>query len=191
MKDSDNIILENIYLENVYERQYKSGRQSGIVLGSSVVGNEYLPKILELYKDKDPSEVSILDAGSGRHAQYTKNLRDKGYRAKAIDLPENMEQGIHDPDAFSYDYDIVFSGRVLNVFSDLNDLESFIKQISSVVKPDGYYLCNLPVGPRNFGAYEGLSVKEGNNLVQEILNNYFKDVKILADRSGPIFLAQK
>jgi SAM-dependent methyltransferase len=183
--------FKGFLLENVYQRQFKSGRQSGRVLTSSVIGNEYLPKVLELFRDKDPSDISILDAGSGKHALYTLKLREMGYDAKAIDLPENMVENIHNPDAFSFKYDIAFSGRVLNVFSDANILEKFISSVSSVLKPSGYYLCNLPDSPRNFGAYEGMSTKEGNEFLKSILEKYFSSVKVLANRSGPVFLSTK
>jgi SAM-dependent methyltransferase len=186
MRDNDCILIEN-----VYARQFKSGRQSGAVLGSSVVGNEYLPRLLELFKHKEPKDISILDAGSGKHALYTKRLRETGYDAKAIDLPENMIEGLHNADAYNYNYDIAFSGRVLNVFSDKDDLISFIKQIYDVLKPNGFYLCNLPSSPRNFGAFENMSVKEGNLFLKSILESYFKDVKIIGNRSGPVFLSLK
>ena len=191
MRDNDHLSLELLWEKNVYDRQLKSGRQSGKVLESSVVFKDYLPKILDLFKDKEPKDVSILDAGSGKHATYTLKLRELGYDAKAIDLPENMREGIHNPDAFSYNYDIAFSGRVLNVFSDKNDLESFISKIHGVLKPNGYYLCNLPDSPRDFGAYEGMTTKEGNLFLKGILEKYFSNVSFLGNRSGPIFLSKK
>lgn len=190
MRDNDTFILELLY-ESVYDRQLKSGRQSGKVLDSSVVFKDYLPKILDTLKDKEPNEISILDAGSGKHANYTLKLRKLGYDAKAIDLPENMVEGIHNPDAFSYEYDVVFSGRVLNVFSNKEDLENFISKIHGVLKQNGYYLCNLPDSPRDFGAYESMSIKEGNMFLKELLNKYFSDVAYLGNRSGPVFLCKK
>jgi uncharacterized UPF0146 family protein len=187
------ISFKEFLLENVYERQLKSGRQSGIVLGSSVIGNTYLPQLLkDKFSDKEPKEVSILDVGSGRHAEYTQKLRKMGYDAKAIDLPENMEGSkVHNPDAYSYQYDIAFAGRVLNVFSSQEDLNNFIRQISEAVKSGGYFLCNLPVKPRDFGAYENMSVSEGNEFLKSILENYFSNVKKIGNHSGPVFLCIK
>jgi len=191
MRDNDQNNLQLIYEKSVYERQFRSGRQSGKVLSSSVVANEFLPKVLDLFKDKEPKDVSVLDVGSGKHALYTLRLREMGYDAKAIDLPENMSEVIHNPDAFNYNYDIVFSGRVLNVFSDQEELKNFVSKISNVVKPNGYFLCNLPESPRDFGAYEGMTTKEGNMFLKSILEDNFKSVEILANRSGPIFLCKK
>jgi SAM-dependent methyltransferase len=190
MKDKDSLILEEL-TDEIVKRQLKSGRQSGMVLNSSVIGNDYLPELLKKFQNREPKDVHILDAGSGKHAIYTQKLRELGYDAKAIDLPENMVQGLHNPDAFDHQYDVAFSSRVLNVFSDPKTLEEFIANVSKSVKSGGYYLCNLPISPRDFGAYVGMSVKEGNEFLRSLLAKHFSSVEKIGERSGPVFLAKK
>lgn len=188
------LLVKNILSENVYARQYKSGRQSGASLKNSVIGNRYLPELLsKIEQTTDKSKLNILDAGAGKHAFYTLNLRNKGYNVKAIDVPENMVKGVHNPDAYSHKYDVVFSSRVLNVFSDASVLENFIKNISNVVVPGGYYLADLPTSPRDFGAYAGLKPKEGNDFLKTILSKYFSSVEIISPKgvASPVFLSKK
>ncbi|MDB5413213.1 MAG: hypothetical protein JWR10_1548 [Rubritepida sp.] len=91
---------------------------------------------------------SILDFGAGPQAIHAARLRAMGHQVTAHDFGENLVPGVHDPDALSRRYDVVFASNVLNVADTEALLQLTLSQIAGAVLPGGAAILNLPAEPR-------------------------------------------
>ena len=99
---------------------------------------------------------SILDFGSGPKAMHTMMLRDAGLDVTAHDFPANVRQGVHDPNALDWQYDIVMASNVLNVQSSNPMLQETVDQLIALRQPGGVIVANFPESPRKLpGATAG------------------------------------
>ena len=99
---------------------------------------------------------SILDFGSGPKAMHTMMLRDAGLDVTAHDFPANVRQGVHDPNALDWQYDIVMASNVLNVQSSNPMLQETVDQLIALRQPSGVIVANFPESPRKLpGATAG------------------------------------
>jgi SAM-dependent methyltransferase len=95
-------------------------------------------------------EDKILDFGAGLRITQTKLLRDHGLDVTAYDFPKFMDPNVHDIDALSRQYDIVFASNVLNVSSSKEMLLQTLRLINGAVKPGGIAVFNYPAEPRKW-----------------------------------------
>ena len=93
----------------------------------------------------------ILDFGAGTYATYTLELRKAGFDVTAHDFGDNWVKGLHDADALTRKYDIVFASNVLNVQSSVSMMQGTLAIIAAVVKPSGVFIANYPDKPRKLG----------------------------------------
>ena len=172
-------------------RTVRSGRQSGAVLHNAVLPRNYVtPELEALSRTLRPKEVSVLDAGSGKHAVHAVGFRKKGYSVDAIDLPENMVKNLHNPDAFTRQHHVGYSSRVLNTMESQEDLDKFLEIVSRAIRSDGVYYANLPRTPR-YNAWAGMTNKQARHQLEVALQKHFGKVEHLGDRSGPVYRASK
>lgn len=153
---------------------------------SSAIGlKAVVPKIIKQLLGNDKSK-SILDFGSGTVPIHAINLKNEGYNITAYDFGSNLTK-YHDANALSKKYDIVYASNVLNVQNSDEMLKETIRQISSVVKPDGFAIVNLPLSPRK-GAYDNLNPKQQVEKLNSILLQYFTSIKQISDNSSsPVY----
>lgn len=97
-------------------------------------------------------QASILDFGAGKEAIQTKALIDNGFEdVTAYDFGYNVKDGIHDPNALSNTYDVVFASNVINTASTIDMLEETLRDIYRAIKEGGYAIFNYPQSPRKIG----------------------------------------
>ena len=107
---------------------------------------------------------SILDFGAGKGAVQTQVLRDNGFtNVTAYDFGDNIIMGLHDPDALSKHYDIVFASNVINVSSDEEMLKETLRDIWKATKEKCIF--NYPMTPRK----SNLSTKEVYKIIKDEL----------------------
>jgi len=83
-------------------------------------------------------------------------LRDAGLDVTAHDFPANVRQGVHDPNALDWQYDIVMASNVLNVQSSNPMLQETVDQLIALRQPGGVIVANFPESPRKLpGATAG------------------------------------
>jgi len=111
--------------------------------------NNVVPKYLPLFAKKTDK---ILDFGAGFHGRHTLWLRNQGFDVTAYDCGANVQPGLHDPEALSRQYDIVFASNVLNVQPTVPHLIRVLDQTYSLIKPGGVFFCNFPTVPRKCNA---------------------------------------
>jgi len=111
--------------------------------------NNIVPKHLLLFAKKTDT---ILDFGAGLHGRHTLWLREQGFNVTAYDCGVNVQPGLHDLDALSRKYDIVFASNVLNVQPTVPHLLRVLDQTYSLIKPGGVFFCNFASAPRKCNA---------------------------------------
>lgn len=108
---------------------------------------------------------SILDFGAGKDAVHTKWLKDQGFQnVTAYDFGKNCINGVHDANALTRQYDIVFASNVLNVSSSSTMLFETLKQIHRCLMPGGEFICNYPSSPRK-AAFDTAYIKSAIEIV--------------------------
>ncbi|MFA7628645.1 MAG: methyltransferase domain-containing protein [Candidatus Dojkabacteria bacterium] len=122
------------------QRANRTSRGYGAV-GSKAITPRYVESIAS------PSD-KILDFGAGKGAVHAADLRENGLNVTAYDFGSNVRDGIHDPDALSREYDIVYASNVLNVQSGKEDLIETLEEIASAVRTGGRAVFNFPGSPR-------------------------------------------
>lgn len=170
---------------NEYKDEYvsianKTSRTSGASAlnkdGSirSVVGRYVLSNV-----DKD---ASILDFGAGKDAVQTQALLANGFKnVTAYDFGSNIKDGVHDPNALSKTYDVVFASNVLNVSSDEEMLAETISEIWSACKNGGKVIVNYPSSPRK----AGLNASEVETIIKNVTGQTPKIVA--SSKSAPVW----
>lgn len=184
----------------VRKRILRSGQQSGAVLENAIVPKRYVPVELErLVSERGGAEkVYVLDAGSGKHAKHAIDLRNSGYNVDAIDLPENMVEGVHNPDAYTKGHDIAYSSRVLNTMPSKAVMDEFIGNISRSLHPDGAYVANVPNDPL-LGAWRVGEAEKGKllgdpvrrQILSDVLSNHFHDIEFKVKGGSPVVVARR
>jgi hypothetical protein len=154
--------------------------------GGAVGPNAVTPKAVVDYVGGNP-DMTILDFGAGKFAKHAESLRDLGLNVTAHEFSGNVDSDLHDPDALSRQYDVVFASNVLNVQGSENMFERTIRDVLNVMKPDGVFIANYPGSPR-YGYESTLDAKQH-------LLKYF-DVEPLKGRdtsrtASPIWIMRK
>jgi len=138
----DSLNLSESYTDEemlIANRTSRTSKNTGVVGGNAVV-----PKFVEMYiSDSD----LILDYGCGKYPLHAIRLIEKGYNVKKYDFGNNVGD-LHDSDALDYKYDLVYASNVLNVQSNTEMLLKTIKEIKSLLKPNGKFIANYPIAPR-------------------------------------------
>ena len=91
---------------------------------------------------------TILDFGSGKGATHTIWLREQGFNVTAYDFGNNLIEGLHDKDALSKQYRVIFASNVLNVQRSVPMLMETLWQIYNSLERGGIFVCNYPSSPR-------------------------------------------
>ena len=146
---------------------------------SNAVGhNALVPRIIIDYITPD---INVLDFGAGKQATHAKRLNEQGYNVTAYEFGDNSVKGIHDPQALSRTYAVVYASNVLNVQSNLNMLDNTIETIKKVMTDTGIFIANYPLSPRKFN----FSGKE----MFDHFKNHFNTVELIhGSISNPVFL---
>lgn len=124
---------------------------------------------------------SVLDYGSGREAIHTMWLRNNGFfNVTAYDFGDNCIDGIHDKNALSKQYKVVFASNVLNVQSSLGMFVETIKQIYDSLEPGGEFIANYPETPRKLD----MSANEMCNILKALFHNNIE--RVGGTKSAPL-----
>lgn len=107
--------------------------------------NAMIPRLVPEYANLTDH---ILDFGAGRKALHAENLMGLGYNVTAWDFGANFNPEVHDRDALSRTYDVVYASNVFNVQINPGMFWRTLIQIRDCVKPDGLFLFNYPRKPR-------------------------------------------
>ena len=104
----------------------------------------YLVNNASYYRTKN-----ILDFGAGKKALQTAYLKSQGFKKiTAYEFGENVVDGVHDKEALSRRYGVVFASNVLNVLASEDMLIQTLWEIKKACKPGGIVLLNYPASPR-------------------------------------------
>jgi hypothetical protein len=76
-------------------------------------------------------------------------LRDEGYDCTALEVGSNFNPELHDKDAITRDYDVVFASNVLNVQSSVLEIVDILLDVLGLLKKNGKFICNFPKKPRH------------------------------------------
>lgn len=120
----------------------RSGRAGGAF-------KDRLTKVSQYVEQNVPKDQEVLDFGAGYHGVQTRKLSEKGFKVTAFDLPENMQKGIHDPEALKKQYPTVMASNVLNVQPNKDSLTSLLDILRGTVAPGGQVVANYPKSPRH------------------------------------------
>lgn len=108
----------------------------------------YISNIFETMK-----WLKILDYGAGKDAFGTIMLREKGFDVIAYDIGKNYIEGLHDSEALTKKYGLVFASNVINIQSSHEDIANIFYEVHSCMKNKlsyGYseFYFNIPLKPR-------------------------------------------
>ena len=131
---------------------------------------------------------TVLDFGSGPAAMHAERLREQGVDVTAYDFGSNVRGGVHDPDALSRTYSLVYASNVLNVQGSEQMLRSTLDQIAGSVAPSGRTILNLPLSPR-FGAW-AKDATDAQRLEQLLRERFAEVERIGGTRQAPVFEAR-
>ena len=127
---------------------------------------------------------TILDFGAGKAAAHTVRLREEGLNVTAYEFGDNVNE-LHDRNALTNKYDIVYASNVLNVQQSINMLDVTLSSIQYAVDSDGgVAVMNYPLSPRKID----LTPAE----LEEKLNEYFTTVeRVGGTKQAPLFKCTK
>lgn len=155
----------------------KTSRSMGAV-GSKAITPRYVESIAT-------TEDNILDFGAGKDAAHAKRLNGLGLNVTAYDFGNNVKDGIHNPDALSDKYDIVYASNVMNVQSGEDMARQTLEQIRDSVRDGGVAIFNYPTSPR----YTGMSADDMKSVVVDIFGSGI--VRVGGTRSAPLWEVSK
>lgn len=141
-----------------------------------------VPKYVSRSIDKDKS---ILDFGSGKQAVHAQWLRKQGFNVAAWEFGENFVEGVHDKDALSGKYSVVYASNVLNVQSSMSMFLETLMQIYNSLETGGALICNYPASPRKML----LNAIDMAALIQTVFGSWPERVGGTA--SAPLWKVQK
>jgi hypothetical protein len=162
--------LAGLFSGTTTPKMIASGRAGGVFKNRTTKVSQYVDQ--NISKDQD-----ILDFGAGLHGIQTKKLREKGFNVTAFDLPENMQPGLHDPEALKKQYSTVMASNVLNVQPNRESISSLVDTLLDTTRSGGQVIANYPKSPR----YGNLSSTDMLELLQTKANNIqqLKDLFII------------
>lgn len=91
-----------------------------------------------------PRPATMLDYGAGPKAIQATHFSHSGYDVTAYDVGSNTRDHLHDPDALSGQYDLVYASKVLNVQLYPECVDAVAAQIAGCVAPGGSAVVNYP-----------------------------------------------
>ena len=144
-------------------------------VGAKAITPKYIEKTIS--KDK-----SILDFGAGKDAAHAEQLKKKGYDVTAYEFGDNINPELHDINALSKKYDVVYASNVINTQGSERMLNATLEQISSSMDEGGKVILNFPLSPRK-GAWlfqKGSSLEQKKldiDNLEQVLGKYFKNIK--------------
>lgn len=119
--------------------------------GASALNKDGTPRAIvpRYVAEHAPKTARILDFGAGFAALHTVTLRGLGFESvTAYEFGSNVRPGLHDREALSRRYDVVFASNVLNVQSSPEMLAETLSQMSAALLPGGEIIANYPESPR-------------------------------------------
>ena len=137
-----------------------------------------VPRYIAEHINKDSI---ILDYGAGKEAIHTQWLKNQGFNCTAYDFSDNCIDGVHDKNALSKQYKVIFASNVLNVQSNLGMLVETIKQIYDSLAQGGEFIANYPETPRKLD----ISVNEMCNIFEAWFHNNVE--RVGGTKSAPLF----
>lgn len=126
--------------QRLVEAAYRTSTRYTTASRSAVV-----PRIVREYARRDDK---ILDFGSGKAAPYTAQLRGLGYDCTAYEFEDFADLAIHDRDALTRLYDIVFCSGVLNVQGSPAMLRRTLGQVFDATHQNSVVFADYPHNPR-------------------------------------------
>lgn len=136
-----------------------------------------VPRYIAEHIDK---QSTILDYGAGKEAIHTQWLEDRGFDCTAYDFGDNCINGIHNKNALSKQYKVVFASNVLNVQSNLGMFLETIKQIYDSLEPGGEFIANYPETPRKLD----MSASEMRDILKTLFHNDIE--RVGGTKSAPL-----
>lgn len=159
----------------------KTSRNSPAV-GAKALTPKIARKYMEVNFKKD--DALILDFGAGKHAIHTQALVAEGWQVLAHEFGDNIDPRVHCELAMQNKYDLVYASNVLNVQGDEKMLRETLRQVKSVLKPNGVFVANYPLDPRK----SDMVTQD----VRNILNAEFSFVMwIEGKKNAPVWLMEK
>ena len=179
------VVIQDSEIEEAYsDDQMKIANSTSRSKGASAINPDGSVRSLvaRYVLSSVPKEASILDFGAGKDAVQAQVLRSQGYTdVTAYDFGSNSKEGLHDPDALSRTYDVVFASIVLYVSTDEDMLIQTIKEIWNSVKSGGKCIFNYPSSPRK----AGFSAPEVSKIVEDILG--IEPTLVSGTKSAPVW----
>lgn len=118
-----------------------------------------------------PNEnLTFLDYGAGKKAIQTKKLIEAGYDVTAYEIGGNVTE-LHDVNALSKKYDVVFASNVLNVQRRMKRIEKMLSEMDACSKK--YIIMNYPSSPRKFIDHF-INNREMKGIIEQILGKEFQ-----------------
>jgi 16S rRNA A1518/A1519 N6-dimethyltransferase RsmA/KsgA/DIM1 with predicted DNA glycosylase/AP lyase activity len=114
--------------------------------------------------------LTFLDYGAGKKAIQTKKLIEAGYNVTAYEIGKNVTE-LHDANALSKKYDVVFASNVLNVQRRMKRIEKMLSEMDACSKK--YIIMNYPSSPRKFIDHY-INNKEMKETIEQILGKEFQ-----------------
>lgn len=91
---------------------------------------------------------TILDFGAGKAAAHAERLKAAGLKVTAYEFGSNVDRTLHDVNALTRMYDIVYASNVLNVQSTPEMMTKTLQTVRKATKPTGVFVANFPSEPR-------------------------------------------
>jgi|WetSurMetagenome_2_1015567.scaffolds.fasta_scaffold32745_5 SAM-dependent methyltransferase len=141
---------------NEIDARIKTARSSGAVGQNAIVPR--IIKLLGISKDQP-----ILDFGCGSAQIHVNNLKKDGYNVVGTDLslPGSYPSGKK--------FSVIYASNVLNVQSSIEQLNSMLNEIKTLLVNNGIFISNYPSSPRY--------MKLNNSEMETILKNHFNSVE--------------
>jgi len=151
----------------------KTSRAGGAVGSKAIV-----PKLVREHVKKGDK---ILDFGAGKAAMHAVDLRKEGHNVTAHEFGSNINPDLHDKNALSKKYDVVYASNVLNVQVTEPMLHDTISDIKKTMKKGAKFIANYPSEPRKMG-------KPASEF-KELLSKYFSSIEQIGGTgSAPVWL---
>jgi len=179
------VVIAERYRQHPHDQQ-AVGVANATSRSSGMIGpNAVVPRIVEKLVDKSST---ILDFSAGKTAAHAERRKGSGYDVTAYDYGGNQGE-LHDPDALSKTYDVVFASNVLNVQDSDEELKRTVQEIAESVAAGGVVIANLPSEPRK-GAFNGTDPEDATSLVRNLLAKHFQVVEVVSGgNTAPVFVA--
>ena len=126
--------------------------------------------------------LKILDYGAGKDAFGTIMLREKGFDVTAYDIGKNYVEGLHDSQALTKKYGLIFASNVINIQSSHEDIINILQEVNLCMKNKldyGYseFYFNIPLKPRKYNFDNIIELSDqvfGKNMSKLIYGEIYK-----------------